>query len=396
VTVDALTKIAELVRAECGIGLPINRLDSLAASLRRVRPGFGPPGFLRAIQHGVGGRALLESLVDEVTVNETYFFRERGQIDAIPWHELRDAAYARGASKLRVWCAACSTGEEAYTLAMSAYDAFGPLPPPVEIVATDIAPSVLVRARGARYRNRSVREIDVQLRARWLIPAGNEWEVAPELRRLVAFSRHNLVQDSALPGNGEPFDLIVCRNVLIYFDAPTSQRVVELLRRSLQPGGRLVLGSADALGETGRALAAITTGLPTRRSRRVKPLASPPPAKASTTAAVEAAEPGDALDADACFVQGIAELERGAAAEAVASLRRALWLDESFGLAAFALGRAHDLAGDRAAAGRAYRRALHALGNPAAAQQRDLHEIAPDDVAAACEARLAALEVVGS
>jgi chemotaxis protein methyltransferase CheR len=381
-TVDVLRRIAELVRAESGMGLPGERLEALSASLERVRPGVDPTTFLRAIEHGADGRALLESLVDEVTVNETYFFRERAQIDAIPWRELQSAAYARGSGKLRVWSAACSTGEKAYTLAISAFDAFGPLPPPVEIVATDIAPSVLVRARGARYRSRSVRELDEEQRERWLYRAGDLWEVAPELRRLVTFSRHNLIRDE-LPGAGELFDLVVCRNVLIYFDAATSERVVALLRRSLHPGGRLVLGSADALGETSRALAAVTPEAQPRPGRpRVVREPDPPPA--------------DLLDAGACFVQGIAELERGAAAEAIVSLRRALWLDASFGLAAFALGRAHDLLGDRAAASRAYRQALHALGDGDSRPGPDVHGIAPDGVAVACVARLAALDAIGS
>jgi chemotaxis protein methyltransferase CheR len=386
VTVDVLRRIAELVRAESGMGLPGERLEALSAALERVRPGVEPIAFLRALERGSDGRALLESLVDEVTVNETYFFRERAQIDAIPWHELQAAAYARGAAKLRVWSAACSTGEEAYTLAISAFDAFGPLPPPVEIVATDIAPSVLVQARGARYRNRSVRELDAEQRERWLVRAGDLWEVAPELRRLVTFSRHNLVRGE-LPGTGDLFDLVVCRNVLIYFDAATSERVVALLRRALHPGGRLVLGSADALGETSRALAAVTPDA--QSGRWSEPLERP---RLARDPAPPRPEP---LDADACFLQGIADLERGASAEAIVSLRQALWLDSSFGLAAFALGRAHDLAGDRAAAARAYRQALHALGDrEAAAPPRDAHELAPEGVAVACVARLAALEAV--
>jgi len=172
--------------------------------------------------------------------------------------------------------------------------------------------------------------------------------------------------------------------VLIYFDAATSERVVALLRRSLHPGGRLVLGSADALGETSRALAAVTPEARPRPSKRPKVVREPDP------------PPADLLDADACFVQGIAELERGATAEPIVSLRRALWLDSSFGLAAFALGRAHDLAGDRAAASRAYRQALHALGDGDSGSGRDAYGIAPDGVAVACVARLAALDAIGS
>jgi chemotaxis protein methyltransferase CheR len=391
VSIEALERIADLVRAESGFGLSDRRLEPLSAALARVRPGLDAAAFLQELQGGSGGRVLLASLVDEITVNETYFFRERGQIDGIPWLELRDVAQARGASKIRVWSAACSTGEEAYTLAMSAYDAFHPLTPPLEIIATDIAPSVLIRARGARYRERSVREVDERLRGRWLIRSGAEWEVAPELRALVIFSRHNLIHDTTLPGTGEPFDLIVCRNVLIYFDAPTSQRVVAILRRSLQPNGRLLLGSADALGETSRALAAITTAPPPNgRSRRTEPSAS---ARVRRTAAAPEPEASGELDANACFVQGIADLERGAAGEAIAKFKRALWLDGGFGLAAFALGRAHDLLGDRAAAALAYRRALRTLGSPETVSNRDAHETSMRDVAAACQARLVELQV---
>lgn len=380
---NALSAVAELVRRESGIVFDGARVEGLRAAIARVQPGADPISFLRRLNSPAGGRAALDALVDEVTVNETYFFRERAQIDAIPWRELLAAAQARGDAKVRVWSAACATGEEVYTLAIAASEVFAPVPPPVEIVGTDLSVTVLAKAWEGRYRPRAVRELEPALRDRWLARVDGGWEVLEPLRRLVRFEQHNLTRDPVPPLAEARLDLILLRNVLIYFDASTSAEVVKRLRGALHPGGTLLLGSADVLCETTRRLAEVTT--PGAAAPAV--LRAPRPARAAPKP-----EPiVEALDADAAFADGLTRLEAGEASDAIASLRRALYLDPAFAVAAFLLGRAHDELDDHAAAARAYRQALRALEANGDGRHAHLQQIDAADVAAACRARLLAI-----
>jgi predicted TPR repeat methyltransferase len=298
--------------------------------------------------------------------------------------------------------AACASGEEAYTLAMLACEALGSSQPPVSIVATDISSEALERARAGRYGGRTVRTLEAGMRERYFVPDGQGFAVGESLRRLVDFRRHNLVRDP-VPGERR-FDLIACRNVLIYFDTETVERAISTLERALAPAGLLVLGAADRLCDSARRLAAPVS--PTR-SRPVPPELRRPlgrehaePAEVPTlTGALEAADSGsledaveitdrmlqnDPLDADAYFVRGLAELGLGDADAAVASLRRALYVDPGFGLAAFKLARAHEQRGDREAAARAYERALHTLDPDDTRHEVILDQIDVADVAVAC------------
>ena len=213
-----------------------------------------------------------------------------------------------------------------------------------------------------------------------------------------------------VPPSGEShFDLVVCRNVLIYFDPPTIAQVLEWLERSLRPDGVLVLGAADALHRTVGTAQPIPGPQPRRPPRR--PLGQPPvgrplpPAREQRlAAALDAAGNGDregalaqvrsllgenALDADAHFVHGLVGLGAGRPAEAAGALRRALFADPSFGLAAFTLGRAYDELGDTLAARRSYQVALRTL-DPADDRHRQmLQQIGIADITAACRLRLA-------
>jgi chemotaxis protein methyltransferase CheR len=419
----ALEKLADLVRERSGIVLHGQRLDSLAAALAKVAPGMDAAAALRAAGDARGGRAFVASLLEAVAVHETFFFRQREDLDAIDWAALLAGARARGSDKLRVWVAACSTGEEAYTLAMMASEALG-VDPPVALLGTDLSTAALRRAEEGRYAARSVRYVAPELRERWFSREGAQLVVGPALRRLVTFRRHNLVTE-AVPS--ERFDLILCRNVLIYFDSPTVERVVRRLESTLAEGGTLILGAADRLCRLPAASAARTSApaSPSSSAWRTRATAQPPRrwrprrgdeqavadapaagAVAAMTAALAAADAGrmdeavaatqrvldaDPLDADAHFVRGVAELGRGEAAAAAGSLRRALYVDPSFALAAFQLGRAYDALDDAPAARRAYLQALRTLAPGHERHERLVGGVDLGDVAAACGARLAAL-----
>ena len=217
------------MRERSGIVLHGQRLDSLAAAVAKVSPGMDAAAALRAAEHPRGGKAFVATLLEAVAVHETFFFRQREDLDGIDWEGLLASARARGSHEVRVWVAGCSTGEEAYTLALLATEALG-ASPPVALLATDLSPQRCVGRRRGATRRASVRYVDPALRERHFAQDGDRLVVGPELRRLVTFRRQNLVTE-AVPS--ERFDLILCRNVLIYFDPPTVERVVRRLEGAL-------------------------------------------------------------------------------------------------------------------------------------------------------------------
>jgi chemotaxis protein methyltransferase CheR len=416
--VNPLAEIAELVRAETGIAWPAARQAALRAALRRVAPGTDPDAFLRAISDPGRRRDLIDRLIDEVTVQETTFARDGSQLEAIGWHGLRQPARAAGREAIRVWSAGCATGEEAYTLALLADQAFAPVSAPVDVLGTDISAAAIAAAGAGLYQERAVRALAASSRSRYFSrPAGGGYLVGERLRRLVRFGRHNLARGAFPPPGEAAFDLVVCRNVLIYFEPPLAAQVIESLQRSLRPGGLLVLGAADALMRiTPRAAVRPAPGAGAAQPGRPggpagHPRARPPGRRPALSreqrlaAALDAADRsdrGDALaqvaslladnplDADAHFVRGLVTLEAGEPDQAVAALRRALYADPTFSLAAFTLGRAHDALGDGPAARRAYERVLRTINPEDHRHELILQQVDIGDIAAACRARLGA------
>jgi chemotaxis protein methyltransferase CheR len=380
----ALSQVAALVHRETGIRLGERQHSFLLAALQRVEAGAGPDAFLRRVADPVQRREAVTRLIEEVTVKETSFLRDRGQLAGIDWRLLAAEARARGAERVRVWTAACATGEEAYSLALLACEAFAPAPPPVTILATDISAGALARARRGSYRSRSVRDLDPAMRGRYLREEADDLIVGEQLRALVTFAPHNLVRDPFPPLGEAPFDLILCRNVLIYFDSETVGQVLESFERARADTGSLVLGAADVLcaSASRMATAAVPAASPAAQLRPPMRGLRRPLGRLQAAAPVE-----DPHDAAEYFRQGLAELESDDPAAAVSSLRRALYVEPQFGLAAFKLGGAHEALGDLPAARRAYQRALRAL-EPDARHESFLAQIDLEDVARAIRARL--------
>lgn len=188
------------------------------------------------------GKDELQRALELVTVHETYFFRERPQLDAFR-HEVLPALIARG-GPLRVWSAGTSTGEEAYTLAILCQDAGARS---FEVVGTDLSANVLDVARQGRYQPKSFRaEIESTLRHRWFTYELNGVVVHPELKLHTRFEARNLVDRRALADLGT-FDVIFCRNVLIYLAASGRARVIDAFYEHLRPGGLLFLGHSESL-----------------------------------------------------------------------------------------------------------------------------------------------------
>jgi chemotaxis protein methyltransferase CheR len=203
-------------------------------------------------------------MLDHVTTNETHFFREPRHFELLAeevfprWRA--EADEGRRPRRLRVWSAACSTGEEPYSLAMAFLRAFPPGSAwTADILATDLSTRVLDRARDAVWPLDKSREIPAaDLKTFMLRGTGSQeglMRAGPELRALVRFGRLNL-NDASYGDLGE-FDLVFCRNVLIYFDPPTKERVVGRLLGHLAPDGLLFLGHAESLSGTSLGVAPV-------------------------------------------------------------------------------------------------------------------------------------------
>jgi chemotaxis protein methyltransferase CheR len=388
--VSALEHIAATIHRESGVRFGTSQYGAIETALARME--ISAADFARRSGEVLHGRELLARLIDEVTVKETSFLRDARQLSSIPWSSLLAGARAAGAERLRVWSAACATGEEPYSLALLACEAFGTIDPPVSILATDISRSAIERAKAGTYRERAVRDVNDRLRRTYFEDAGDSLAVGPELRRVVTFAAHNLVRDAVPPPGHGPFDLILCRNILIYFDAGMVDVVIAALRRALVPGGLLVLGAADALCASAGRL----------RELGEAPPPAVPPAKAGATSTVRprpraeaAPAPDRALDPVAHFLRALEELENGDPQAAIRSLRSALYIEPRFGLAAFKLGRAHEAMGNGASARRAYEQALRSLEHDDELQEQLLGQVDPADVAQAARIRLEALDAIG-
>jgi chemotaxis protein methyltransferase CheR len=233
--VPSLADVARVLAEEAGLALGdgLDRalgagIDGAAAALRT-----DPDALARRV---VAREPLaVAALVEHAAVMETAFWRHPEQLLAVA----REAAPRPG--PLRIWSAGCATGEEPYSVAIALLEA-GRRGAGDTILATDLSARALDAARAATYGDRALRRLPPDVAERWLEP-GTWRRVAPEARALVDFERHNLVRDHA-PAIA-PFDVVLCRNVLIYFAPETAAAVLQRLAGALAPGGLLVLGPVE-------------------------------------------------------------------------------------------------------------------------------------------------------
>jgi chemotaxis protein methyltransferase CheR len=203
------------------------------------------PELVQKVRNGDGG--LATDVVEAMTTNETFFFRDR-----IPFDHLRDTIMpalieARAVRKsLRIWSAASSTGQEPYSIAMCLREMAASLAGwHIEIVATDLSQEVLEKSRAGVYSQFEVqRGLPIQLLVKYFTQCGDLWQLNPDIRAMVQFRQLNLLQDFSHLGT---FDVIFCRNVLIYFDQDTKSLVFERLARALESDGTLLLGAAESV-----------------------------------------------------------------------------------------------------------------------------------------------------
>jgi chemotaxis protein methyltransferase CheR len=253
-----------LIYETAGISLTDNKRAMLIARLSRRLRALRVESYASYLDRVERDRDELAEMLDCVTTNETRFFREQKQFDhlqnvLIP-RLLGDAKEGRRERSLRAWSAGCATGEEPYSLAMALLDG---LPDwEVAITATDISTRVLEYAARAVWPVEKAAHIPERLLKRYMLRGRGsqqgKMKAGPEIRGVVQFYRMNL-NDAEYPIGGG-FDLILCRNVLIYFDADSRRRTVERLLNRLTPSGRLFVGHAETLhGVTTRARAVVPT-----------------------------------------------------------------------------------------------------------------------------------------
>jgi chemotaxis protein methyltransferase CheR len=211
------------------------------------RQGMNTLSELVAALKANAGSALAGQVVDAMTTNETFFFR-----DKIPFEYVRDIVLpaliaARASEKrIRIWCAAASTGQEPYSIAMILKENEAALAGyRVEILATDLVGEVLERAKTGIYSQFEVqRGLPIQMLVKYFTQVGENWQISPELRAMVQYRTLNLLNDFSPLGR---FDLVFCRNVLIYFDQPSKIQVLERLSRQMADGSFLILGAAETV-----------------------------------------------------------------------------------------------------------------------------------------------------
>lgn len=244
--------LAALIHAEAGINLKASKQTMLEGRLRRRARAAGLTTvgeYCDLVLSPEVDRREIEHLINAVTTNKTDFFREPLHFDFLLETVLPEFAENRQ-RMIRCWSAACSTGAEPYTLAMLLDEFAGQnRGTDYQVVATDLDTEVLATGIKGIYPREMIAPVPKNLRQRYVLesksPGRAEVRIAPELRRKVAFGRLNLM-DARYPLD-MPMDIIFCRNVLIYFDKPTQEAVVNRLCERLRPGGYLFLGHSESI-----------------------------------------------------------------------------------------------------------------------------------------------------
>jgi chemotaxis protein methyltransferase CheR len=239
--------LRKVLKERSGLDLSSDKQYLVESRLVPLARKAGLPGIGELVAKiRAGAEALTSEVVEAMTTNETFFFR-----DKIPFDHLRETilpalVQARaGRRALRIWCAASSTGQEPYSVAMCVKEFAGLAGWRVEIVATDLSQEVLEKSRAGIYSQFEVqRGLPIQMLLKYFTQTGELWQLGADIRAMVQHRQLNLLQDFSHLGT---FDVIFCRNVLIYFDQDTKAGIFGRLSRMLEPDGVLLLGAAETV-----------------------------------------------------------------------------------------------------------------------------------------------------
>lgn len=205
-------------------------------------------GALVAVLRAPGSEALRDKVTQAMTINESFFFRDKTPFENFTGIMLPEFMNSPRAAnrQLRIWCAAASTGQEPYSLAILLKEMEAELRGwNIEIIGTDICEEVLEKAKAGLYSQFEVqRGLPIQLLVKYFQQTGSMWQIDSTIRSMVTYKHFNLLNDYAALGT---FDIVFCRNVLIYFDPPTKSDILSRMSRRMRPGGYLVLGAAETV-----------------------------------------------------------------------------------------------------------------------------------------------------
>ncbi|MDD5247908.1 MAG: chemotaxis protein CheR [Rhodocyclaceae bacterium] len=243
-TQENFDRVRKLIYDHAGISLAPIKRDMVYSRLARRLRALGLTSFGDYLAHlEKGDEKEWEIFVNSLTTNLTSFFRENHHFPIL-------ADYLAGLSSrpIRIWCSAASTGEEPYSLAITACEVFGSVTPPVTILATDIDTNVLATAARGVYPEERVEKLDAERLRRFFLKGSGKQEgyvrVRPELQKLITFSRFNLLDVRwSMPG---PFDVMFCRNVMIYFDKDTQYQILKKFVPLLRDDGLFFAGHSES------------------------------------------------------------------------------------------------------------------------------------------------------
>lgn len=234
----------------CGIVLGANKHYLVVSRLSRLMADEGVATLGELVGHLRDGRnrQLRERIVEAMTTNETFWFRDTFPFEILKDVVLPDLAERRVRSP-RIWSAACSSGQEPYSISMTVQEYLALRPgslTDVQILATDISPAILQEAKAATYDSLALaRGLSEERKQKYFMQQRDgRWQARPEIRNRVRFSQANLLQNYSLLGR---FDVIFCRNVLIYFSSESKADILARMARALNPGGYLFLGSSESI-----------------------------------------------------------------------------------------------------------------------------------------------------
>jgi chemotaxis protein methyltransferase CheR len=243
------TILRDLIQERTGICFESDKRDLLADKLsaRAIERGFSNfLDYYYLLRYGPDSEMEWPHVQDALSVQETYFCREMGQIQALTRDILPAYAAAYPGQPAQIWCAACATGEEPLTIAMELLETGWYERLPIRIVASDASPAAIAKARRGIYRERSFRSIPKALQDKYFTAVAGAWQVAAELSARVEFAQANLMNADEI-GEFARSPFIFCRNVFIYFSPESISRTVKLFAKKMQRPGYLFVGASESL-----------------------------------------------------------------------------------------------------------------------------------------------------
>src|SRR5271166_246280 len=243
---------SELIRSYCGLHFDSETRYLLEKRICRRMHELEIPNFASyhyRLRNDTSVDPELAKLVDELTTNETYFLRERSQLRALIEEILPELALRRrdqGGGPLNVWSAGCSSGEEPYSIVMLALEAGLEPSRDMRVYASDISRPALLKARRGVYREASFREVHASIRRKYFTEKDGLWRISDAVKAHVDFIHLNLFDRSRIALLNQ-MDVVLCRNVIIYFDTETKRSVIQTFSEKLRPAGYLLLGHSESL-----------------------------------------------------------------------------------------------------------------------------------------------------